>query len=102
MEQSAQRVRADFPTEFPVLQILKFLGEGLQLDRNIFQRPDCAGTSPEFVNGAVALSGLAGWAITEVSPAAFASKWYVGRVRPEEAALRVREGHLNVHPDVKS
>jgi len=96
METSAQRVRADFPTEFPCLQIQRFLREGLKLDANIFQRSDCTGASPEFVNGAVALSALAGWTVAEVSPAAFASKWFVGRMRPEEVALRVREGSLSV------
>lgn len=92
---SAQRVRADFPTHFPNLQITRFLGQGLKLDDNIFRRPECGQSgTPEFVNGAVALSGIAGWAITQVSPVAFASKWHVGRQRPEEVAMLVSQGEL--------
>merc|ERR1719330_2004661 len=104
MDASAQRVRADFPPDFPIQQIKRFLQQGLKLDDNIFRRADCdhAGT-PEFVNQAVALGGLAGWAITQVSPVAFASKWHVGRLRPEEVAMMVSQGGLadQVSPNVK-
>eukprot|EP00959_Pyramimonas_sp_CCMP1952_P331614 6944119-Pyramimonas_sp.AAC.1 len=84
MEQSAQRVRADFPTQFPTEQIMSYLGSmALTMDPEIFGQASCASTV-EFVNGPVALGRMIGWAIAEVSPAAFACKWYVGRARPEE------------------
>lgn len=102
MERSAQRVRSDFPTDFPTMQIKRFLQKGgLRLDPQIFQREEC-GASNEFVNGAVALSGLIGWAITEVSPGAFGSKWHVGRLRPEEAAWLVHSGELDAGEDIRN
>lgn len=96
IDASAQRVKADFPTDFPILQIKRFLGQGLKLDDNIFRRGDCGQSgTPEFVNAAVALSGIAGWAITQVSPVAFASKWHVGRLRPEEVAMMVNQDRFS-------
>eukprot|EP00959_Pyramimonas_sp_CCMP1952_P383652 8040123-Pyramimonas_sp.AAC.1 len=84
MEQSAQRVRADFPTQFPTEQITSYLSSmALTMDPEIFGQASCTSTV-EFVNGPVALGRLIGWAIAEVSPAAFGCKWYVGRARPEE------------------
>jgi len=102
MEEGAQRVRADFPTEFPTLLVQRFLGQaslvdlGLVLDDNIFRQRECGREDkPEFVNGGVALSGLIAWSITQVSPVAFASKWYNGRMRPEEVAQLVTTGCLD-------
>lgn len=92
MDDSAQRVRADFPTQYPVLQIERFLQQGLKLDLGIFRRPECGlANTTEFVNGAAALSGLAGWAITKVSPVAFGLKWHEGRQRPEEVAQQINQ-----------
>jgi len=101
MEESAQRVRADFPTDFPTMQIKRFLEQGgLRLDPQIFQREECGG-GREFVNGAVALSGLAGWAVAQVSPAAFGSKWHIGRIRPEEVAILVSSAELDADEDIR-
>merc|ERR550532_106018 len=102
MDEGAQLVRADFPTDFPTILVQRFLGMaslvdlGLVLDDNIFRQVECSRQQkPEFVNGGVALSGLIAWAITQVSPVAFASKWYNGRMRPEEVAMMVSNGCLN-------
>ncbi|CAK0909848.1 unnamed protein product [Prorocentrum cordatum] len=98
MEQSAQRVRADFPTQFPTEQIMSYLGSmALTMDPEIFGQASCASTV-EFVNGPVALGRMIGWAIAEVSPAAFACKWYVGRARPEEVAYNLSQGGLSQAP----
>jgi hypothetical protein len=89
MEVSAQRVRQDFPTHFPTLQIVKWIDDKrLTLDANIVQHPRC-NAGVEFVNGEVALGELVGWAVATVSPAAFATKWFVGRARPEEVAYSI-------------
>ena len=37
---------------------------------------------------------MAGWAVSEVSPTAFACKWGNGRARPEEVAWAVSQGNL--------
>lgn len=101
MDRSAQRVRRDFPTDFPTMQIKRFLKAGLKLDPEIFAREECT-AGKEFVNGPVALSGLAGWAVVTVSPAAFGSKWHVGRIRPEEAAVLIKGGKIDAGSDVLS
>merc|ERR1719203_1644552 len=99
MDEGAQLVRADFPTDFPTILVQRFLGQaslvdlGLVLDDEIFRQVECnRQQKPEFVNGGVALSGFIAWAITQVSPVAFASKWYNGRMRPEEVAMMVSNG----------
>merc|ERR1719188_2284513 len=95
MNASAQRVRADFPTQFPTELTQRWMASdnGFTLDANIFHRPECGG-GVEFVNGVVALGGLIGWAVQTVSPVAFATKWHVGRARPEEVAHSIRSGDL--------
>ena len=37
----------------------------------------------DFVDGPVLLARIIGWAVSEVSPSAFACKWAEGRARPE-------------------
>jgi hypothetical protein len=92
IEQSAQRVRADFPTQFPTQQIMDYLHKmSLTMDPEIFGQTSCT-SKIEFVNGPVALGRIIGWAIAEVSPAAFACKWAVGRARPEEIAYNISQG----------
>lgn len=101
IETSAQRVASDFPTHFPTQMIEKWMSsrDGLKLDSNIFHRPECGG-GVEFVNGPVALGNLIGWAVSTVSPVAFAIKWHVGRARPEELAYSVRKGELAADRDI--
>jgi len=101
IDASAQRVRADFPTQFPTQVIERWMGssEGLTMDANIFHRPECGG-GVEFVNGAVALGGLIGWAVSVVSPVAFATKWHIGRARPEELAFSIRQGDLKASKEI--
>merc|ERR550532_860054 len=95
IDTSAQRVRADFPTQYPTELTQRWMSsdDGFALDANIFHRPECGG-GVEFVNGAVALGGLIGWAVRTVSPVTFATKWHIGRARPEEVAYSIRSGDL--------
>ena len=94
MDESAQRVRADYILHFSNKQILDYLGKkSLRMDPNIFKPSGCT-SEKEFVNDSVALGASAGWAISEVSPAAFACKWSVGRARPEEVAYSIMSGDL--------
>lgn len=88
MHSSAQLVRADFPTLYPTELVKRWLtsDEGFTLDQNIFNLPQCGNQGTEFVNGAVALGGIIGWAVQTVSPVCFATKWHCGRARPEELA----------------
>merc|ERR1719263_2153745 len=55
-------------------------------------------SAADFVNTHVLLARLAGWAVSVVSPAAFASKWHHGRARPEEVAWAVARGQLPSAP----
>jgi len=96
-------VRSDFPTHFPTLMV------GKLLSRDCNARPDCRDTDPtccvtfrtdvtpkrsgsDFVRNQVLLARLIGWAVSEVSDSAFATKWYYGRPRPEEVAMAVKGG----------
>ena len=92
MKDAAASVQSDFPTDFPTL-LIKHLNDinGGTLDQKInsviFKQ--CSYQGPEFVSGMVAVADMVGWAIREVSPAAFAVKWGKGRARPEEVAWEI-------------
>ena len=49
----------------------------------------------EFIRGAVLLADLTTWAIGTVGPLNFATKWHVGRSRPEEVAWEIYNGRMN-------
>jgi hypothetical protein len=94
MSDGARAVFDDFPTDFPTLLAhhLNSINDGgldQKLNSVIFNQ--CSYPGPEFVNGFVAIAEMIGWAIREVSPAAFASKWHIGRARPEEVAWTIHE-----------
>eukprot|EP00040_Diaphanoeca_grandis_P013758 m.69496 g.69496 ORF g.69496 m.69496 type:complete len:445 (+) comp24097_c0_seq2:79-1413(+) len=94
LSDGARAVFDDFPTDFPTklahhLISMNNGGLGKKLNKVIFNQ--CSYAGPEFVNGFVAIGELIGWAIREVSPAAFASKWAIGRARPEEVAWTIHE-----------
>eukprot|EP00040_Diaphanoeca_grandis_P044212 m.11628 g.11628 ORF g.11628 m.11628 type:complete len:569 (-) comp8907_c0_seq1:113-1819(-) len=89
---SAQSVQTDFPSDFPtrLLHYLNNANDGAldaKINKAIFNQ--CSYPGNEFVNGFVAIADMVGWAIREVSPAAFATKWHVGRARPEEVAWEI-------------
>jgi len=94
----AQEVKADWPTH-----ILKNLAELLLKDgakiRRIFKKDF---TATEFTDGPVLFSRLLAKVIHEVSPTAFAVKWYYGRPRPEEAAHAWAKGEAEVSPFINT
>jgi len=92
MEQAAKAVEADFPTLYPTQLVQRFLAEGVAFDENIVPHY----TKDDFVNKQVMLSRLIGWAVSEVSPTAFAAKWRKGRPRPEEVAKAIVWGDPRV------
>lgn len=82
MAEAAAAVEKDFPSEFPTALCLQFLEENVTFDGTVIPH-----NGDDFVNKVVMLSELVGWAVSTVSPVAFASKWHEGRMRPEEVAL---------------
>jgi len=82
MAEAAAEVEKDFPTKFPTALCLQFLKEKVKFDDTVIRH-----NGDDFVNKVVMLSELIGWAVSTVSPIAFASKWHEGRMRPEEVAL---------------
>jgi membrane-associated phospholipid phosphatase len=96
-EEAAEAVRADFPTEWPTKLAQQFLSNGTELDSAVIST-----RSPkDFVNTQVMLARVIGWAVSTVSPPAFALKWDQGRPRPEEAAAAVRNGLFDTLPEDK-
>ncbi|MEO0814589.1 MAG: hypothetical protein AAFY60_17140, partial [Myxococcota bacterium] len=89
-EEAAQAVRADWPDHFPTELAKQFLSEGARVDPKIIPQH----SQDDFVNGPVMLARLTGWAVSEVSPSAFAAKWSEGRARPEGVAWAVHTGEL--------
>jgi len=88
---AADEVEKDFPTKFPTMLVEKFLGETVAFDVTVVPH-----TGNDFVNKVVMLADIIGWAVSIVSPTAFAAKWQNGRARPEEVAWAV---HCETAPD---
>jgi len=96
-EAAAAAVESDFPTHWPTLLAQQFLSNGTELDGAVIPM-----RSPkDFVNTQVMLARVIGWAVSTVSPLAFALKWDQGRPRPEEAAAAVRNGLFDTLPEDK-
>merc|ERR550539_888046 len=92
MTQGALAVEKDFPSKYPTKLIEQFLAEGVEFDANIVPHY----TMDDFVNKQVMLSRVIGWAVSVVSPTAFAAKWRRGRPRPEEVAKAIIDGDPRV------
>jgi hypothetical protein len=97
MEQGSEAVRADFPNKWPTALAEQFLKEGAKVDASIIPQRSQA----DFVNGPVLLARTIGWAVSEVSPSAFACKWSEGRARPESVAWAVHSGELEAPQHIK-
>lgn len=97
MDEAAQAVRADFPSKWPSALAEQFLSEGAKMDASIVPQR----TQADFVNSTVLLSRTIGWAVSEVSPSAFACKWSEGRARPESVAWAVHTGELDAPQEIK-
>ncbi|MDP7039603.1 MAG: hypothetical protein QGI45_10630 [Myxococcota bacterium] len=97
IHQAAEAVRADFPTHWPTALTQQFLSEGAKIDPSIIPPR----SQDDFVNGPVLLARMIGWAVSEVSPSAFACKWKEGRARPESVAWAVQSGQLAAPQAIK-
>lgn len=97
MEEAAQAVRADFPSKWPTALTEQLLGEGAKIDPKIIPQK----SNDDFVDGPVLLARIIGWAVSEVSPSAFACKWSQGRARPETVAWAVQSGELDAPQNIK-
>ena len=96
-DEGAQAVRADFPTKWPTALVEQLLGEGAKMDPSIMKPM----SRDDFVNGPVLLARTLGWAVSEVSPSAFACKWNEGRARPESVAWAIHTGKLEAPQHIK-
>jgi hypothetical protein len=97
MEAAAQAVRSDFPSKWPTALAEQLLGEGAKIDGNIIPQK----SNDDFVDGPVLLARIIGWAVSEVSPSAFACKWNQGRARPESVAWAIQTGDLEAPQHIK-
>lgn len=78
--EGAELVHADFPNAILSNLAVYLLQNGARVRKGIL--PDAEYV--RFTDGPVLLSHLIGWAVHQVSPTAFATKWFYGRPRPEE------------------
>jgi len=88
---AAEAVHTDFPSKWPTKLAEYLLADGAKIDGDIIPLR----SKDDFVNGPVLLAKTIGWAVSEVSPSAFAAKWNQGRARPESVAWAVQTGKLN-------
>jgi len=52
-------------------------------------------TKTDFVNSVICLAHLNTWSIDTIAATSFATKWYVGRLRPEEMAFKIATGEVS-------
>lgn len=97
MEEGAEAVHSEFPTTWPT-ELAKYLLEnGATIDSDIIP----LSSQNDFVNTEVLLARVIGWAVSEVSPSAFAAKWSEGRARPESVAWAVHTGEIDAPDHIK-
>lgn len=94
LQEAAEAVHTDLPTDWPTALFKQFLSEGAKFDSSVV--PHLCGA--DFVNTIVTTAGVLGMATAAVSPSAFACKWHEGRARPEEAIWAIRTGALEGAP----
>lgn len=90
LEQAADAVHKDLPTDWPTALLKQFLAEGARFDSSVVPQM----SQSDFVNTVVTAAGVLGMATAAVSPSAFACKWHAGRARPEEAVWAIHQGTL--------
>jgi hypothetical protein len=99
LEQAAEAVHADLPSDWPTALFKQLLKEGAKFDAKVVPQLCQA----DFVNTLVTTAGVLGMATAAVSPSAFACKWHEGRARPEESIWAIRRGELaGVPPELKA
>jgi len=86
----ADAVHSEFPNTWPTSLVKELLGAGARMDPTIVPQR----SQTDFVNTDVLLARMTGWAVSVVSPSAFACKWANGRARPEEVAWAVAQGAI--------
>ena len=94
LEQAADAVHTDLPTDWPTALLKQFLAEGARFDASVVPQM----SQSDFVNTVVTAAGVLGMATAAVSPSAFACKWHAGRARPEEAVWAIHQGTLEGAP----
>lgn len=88
--EGAELVHLDFPNKILSDLVVYLLQNGVRVRKGIL--PDVG--FKRFTDGPVMFSHIVGWAVHQVSPTAFATKWYHGRLRPEEAIHAWATGEL--------
>merc|ERR1719491_2478680 len=84
--------------EYPALHQADFIMDLLdgkygpiEFDNNVLSKR----SNTRFLRSIVALSDILMWSVGVVGPHSFASKWFVGRARPEEVAWKICNGDID-------
>ena len=90
----AEAVHDEVPGVYHAQLITEWLEKGSLSTRkpNLFQTKN----NRDFLRFPVLLSDMVGHAIRMVGPCDFSLKWDVGRARPEEVAMLIKDGNLKV------
>lgn len=89
--QGAALVHKDFPNTILSDLAVYLLSKGARVRTELLPKVDYV----RFTDGPVLLSNLIGWAVHQVSPTAFAAKWFFGRPRPEEVIHAWANGEID-------
>lgn len=88
--EGAELVHLDFPNKILSDLCVYLLQNGARVRKGLL--PDVG--FKRFTDGPVLFSHIIGWAVHQVSPTAFATKWHHGRPRPEEVIHAWATGEL--------
>jgi len=83
-----EAVHDEYPNLHQSANLARMLAAGgVMIDNNVMPQR----SHKQFLRGPVAISDLNTWATAVVGPHSFASKYHVGRARPEEVAFAIKE-----------
>lgn len=91
VDQLAELVHTDYPTDLVNDQIKWLKGDGAKIDKSLFSKKN----HKVFTDGIVLMSHLAGWAVHTVSPSVFAGKYLHRVARPEEVAHAIANDKMD-------
>jgi hypothetical protein len=86
----ADAVHDEYPASHHVELMKTFFGEGLELDYSILPFR----SNRDFIGLEVRMADLVTWAFAAVAPTNFLMKWSVGRPRPEEIAIQIKNDDI--------
>jgi hypothetical protein len=90
LNDAAVAVHNEFPGKWQSSCIEDFLKQKVKLDSEVMPKR----ANVDFISSVVSMAHLNTWSIDTIAATSFATKYYAGRIRPEEIAWKISTGEV--------